>query len=71
MRQSDNAGKYVLLGPAPCAVPKINYNFRYRLTLRGKLTKQLRGVIASLLQQFSQDKLNRGVSAFADVNGYD
>ena len=71
LRQPDNAGKYVLLGPAPCAVPKINYNFRYRLTLRGKLTKQLRGVVASLLQQFSQDKLNRGVSAFADVNGYD
>ena len=60
-----------VLGPAPCPVPKINYNFRYRLTLRGKLTKQLRGVVAHLLQQFSQDKLNRGVSAFADVNGYD
>ena len=71
LRQPGNEGHYVLLGPAPCAVPKINYNFRYRLTLRGKLTKQLRGVIASLLQQFSQDKLNRGVSAFADVNGYD
>ena len=62
---------YVLLGPAPCAVPKINYNFRYRLTLRGKLTKPLRGTVAHLLQQFSQDKLNRGVSAFADVNGFD
>ena len=64
-------GQFVLLGPAPCPVPKINYNFRYRLTLRGKLTKQLRGMIAHLLQQFSQDKQNRGVSAFADVNGYD
>jgi len=64
-------GQFVLLGPAPCPVPKINYNFRYRLTLRGKLTKQLRGMIAHLLQQFSQDKLNRGVTAFADVNGYD
>ena len=71
LRQPENAGNYTLLGPAPCTVPKINYNFRYRLTLRGKLTKQVRGVIAHLLQQFSQDKLNRGVSAFADVNGYD
>ena len=71
LRQPENAGNYTLLGPAPCAVPKINYNFRYRLTLRGKLTRQVRGVIAHLLQQFSQDKLNRGVSAFADVNGYD
>ena len=71
LRQPENSGNYTLLGPAPCAVPKINYHFRYRLTLRGRLTKQLRGVIAHLLQQFSQDKLNRGVSAFADVNGYD
>ena len=60
-----------VLGPAPCPVPKINYNFRYRMTLRGKLTKTLRGLLAHLLRQFSQDKLNRGVSAFADVNGFD
>ena len=60
-----------VLGPAPCPVPKINYNFRYRLTLRGRLTKPMRTLLAHLLRQFSQDKLNRDVSAFADVNGYD
>ena len=60
-----------VLGPAPCAVPKINYNFRYRLTLRCQLSKNLRNLIASLLRQFAQDKINRGVSAFADVNGYE
>ena len=64
-------GSCTVLGPAPCAVPKINYNFRYRLTLRGVLTKQLRLLIAHLLRQFSQDKMNRGVSAFADVNGFE
>ena len=58
-----------VLGPAPCAVPKINYNFRYRLTLRCKMSRNLRLLIAHLLRQFSQDKLNRKVSAFADVNG--
>jgi len=65
------SGSCTVLGPAPCAVPKINYNFRYRLTLRGVLTKQLRLLIAHLLRQFSQDKMNRGVSAFADVNGFE
>ena len=60
-----------VLGPAPCPVMKINYNFRYRLTLRCAMTKQLRGLIAHLLRQFALDKANRGVSAFADVNGYD
>ena len=58
-----------VLGPAPCTVPKINYNFRYRLTLRCRMSRNLRLLIAHLLRQFSQDKMNRKVSAFADVNG--
>ena len=60
-----------LLGPAPCPVPKINYNFRYRLTLRCKADKPLRELIAHLMRQFAQDKENRGVSLFADINGYE
>ena len=60
-----------VLGPAPCAVPKINYNFRYRLTLRCRMDRNLRLLLAHLLRQFSQDKLNRKVSAFVDVNGYE
>jgi len=63
--------KCQVLGPAPCAVPKINYHFRYRLTLRCRMTKNLRSLIAHLLRQFAGDKGNRGVSAFVDVNGFD
>ena len=60
-----------VLGPAPCPVPKINYNFRYRLTLRCRMTAKLRALLAHLLRQFSQDRQNRGVSAFVDVNGFE
>ena len=60
-----------VLGPAPCPVPKINYNFRYRLTLRCQLTRPLRLLLAHLLRQFSKDKINRDVSAFIDVNGFE
>ena len=60
-----------VLGPAPCPVMKINYNYRYRLTLRCGMTRKLRFLIAHLLRQFAMDRENRGVSAFADVNGYD
>ncbi len=60
-----------VLGPAPCPVPKINYNFRYRLTLRCHMTRQLRQLLAHLLRQFAADRENRAVSAFADVNGFD
>lgn len=60
-----------VLGPAPCVVPKINYNFRYQLTLRCRMTRNLRLLLAYLLRQFSKDRANRGVSAFVDVNGFD
>ena len=59
------------LGPAPCVVPKINYNFRYRLTLRCRMTKRMRFLLAHLLREFARDGQNRGVSAFIDVNGFD
>ena len=61
----------IVLGPAPCPVPKINYNFRYRLTLRCCMTRQLRLLVAHLLRQFSKDNGNRGVTAFVDVNGFE
>ena len=61
----------MVLGPAPCAVPKINYNFRYRLTLKCQMNRPLRLLLAHLLRQFALDGANRGVSAFADVNGFE
>ena len=72
LRQPEYAGEEcTVLGPAPCPVPKINYHFRYRLTLHGKMTKNLRLLLAFLLRQFGRDGSNRGVSAFADINGYE
>ena len=60
-----------VLGPAPCAVPKINYNYRYRLTLRCRMEKKLRDLLAHLLREFSRDREMRDVSAFVDINGYE
>lgn len=60
-----------VLGPAPCVVPKINYQFRFQLTLRCRMTRQLRLLLAYLLRQFKQDRLNRGVNAYIDVNGFE
>ena len=72
LRQPGSEGEVcTIFGPAPCPVPKINYHFRYRLTLRCRMTRQLRNVTANLLRQFQQDRLNRGVSAFVDVNGFE
>lgn len=60
-----------LLGPAPGAVAKINYHYRYRLTLRMAGSRQLRLTLSDLLREFAKDRANRGVTAYADVNGYE
>jgi len=60
-----------VLGPAPCVIPKINYNYRYRLTLRCQMSRSLRTLLAHFLRQFLKDGANKGVSAFVDVNGMD
>lgn len=64
-------GGWQLLGPAPAAIAKINYTYRYRLTLQAKNSKRLRQILAFCLCEFAKDKQNRGVNAFADINAYD
>jgi primosomal protein N' (replication factor Y) len=60
-----------ILGPAPAAVAKVNNRYRYRLTLNGPNTRQLRTLIAHLLRTAQTEKENRGVSVFADMNPLD
>ena len=60
-----------LLGPAGAPVPRVNNTWRYRLTLCAKNSRPLRALVAHYLRQFSKDKRNKGVFAFADVNAYD
>lgn len=72
MRQSPYAGmEFDLLGPAPAAIAKVNYTYRYRATLSCKNTKEIRALLRFLLGAFAKDKQNKGVSAFVDVNAYD
>lgn len=72
LHQEPYAGcRYRLLGPAPAAVAKVNNRYRYRLILNTKNTRAMRQLIAHLLRQAQADKLNRGVSVFADLNPLD
>lgn len=63
--------EWTCLGPAPCPVPKINYHFRYQLTLGCRMDKKQRQLLAYLLREFGKDKLNRGVTVYADINGFE
>ncbi|MDR0889631.1 MAG: primosomal protein N' [Oscillospiraceae bacterium] len=58
-----------LLGPAPAAVARVNYNYRCKLTLSCKNTRTLRQLLAHEMRQFARDKQNRDIGVFADVNG--
>ena len=69
--KQNGVGEFALLGPAPCPIMKINYNFRYRLTLRCRVTRPIRLMLAQLLRLFQQDRQHRGVNAWIDVNGFD
>ena len=66
-----NAMEIQILGPAPAAVTKVNNRYRYRVTVSGKNNKELRALLAHLVRSAQQDKENRGVSVFADMNPLD
>lgn len=60
-----------ILGPAPASVTKVNNRYRYRVTVSGKNCRELRALVAHLVRSAQQDKENRGISVFADVNPLD
>jgi primosomal protein N' (replication factor Y) len=72
LQQSAYRGMHAtLLGPAPAAIVKVNNRYCYQLTAACRLEKPMRQMLAYLLREFSRDKKNRGVTAFADVNSCD
>lgn len=62
---------YQILGPAPASVARVNNRYRYRLLLNTKNTKPIRQLISHLVRSAQSDKLNRGVSVYADLNPID
>ena len=60
-----------ILGPAAAGVVKVNNRYRYRLTICCENKPAVRHMIAYLLRAAHEDKQNRGVSVFADLNPLD
>ena len=59
-----------LLGPAPAPVARVNYSYRYQLTLVCRNTAPIRRLLAFVLAEFSKDRQNRGLTALIDINSY-
>lgn len=62
---------FSVLGPAPASVVRVNGRYRYRLTVTGQNNRSMRQMISQLLRAASEDKQNRGLAVFADVNPMD
>ena len=62
--------EWELLGPAPAAVAKVNNRYRYRLTLSTKNCRAVRELLGGLIAQAHQDRENRGISVYGDLNPY-
>ena len=59
---------YVLLGPAPAAVTKVNNRYRYHLTLMAENVNLIRTLVAHLVRCAQADRKNKGVSITADAD---
>ena len=59
-----------LLGPAPASVARVNYSYRYQLTLVCKNSAAIRRLLAFVLAEFSKDRRNKGITALIDINSY-
>ena len=57
-----------LLGPAPAPVHKINNQFYYTLYLKYQDSKRQRRLFSGVLEQFRQDRQNRNVKVYYDLN---
>lgn len=74
MAEAEAAAQQVpleILGPSPAPVVKVNNAYRYRLSLYTAGNRPVRRLLAALLKAFLQDKANRGVNAYLDINSYE
>ena len=55
---------------APASVARVNYSYRYQLTLVCKNSAAIRRLLSYVLAEFSRDRRNKGITALIDVNSY-
>ena len=69
MAQSDYPEQPLrVLNPSPAAVGRVSGKYRYKLIIKCRSNRKLREMISRLLVWFPSEKLNTGVTAFADLN---
>ncbi|MFI3227041.1 MAG: primosomal protein N' [Clostridia bacterium] len=59
----------VVLGPTAAKIIKINKKYRYIIAIRMNDDKQKRKFVAGMLKEFLDDKRNKGVNLYVDLDG--
>ena len=60
--------KLKILGPAPAKLFRISDSYRYRMIIKCKNNKRFRQMITKLITDFKNDKKNKDVNFFVDIN---
>lgn len=66
-----NNEKIIVLGPSPAKISKLNCNYRYRLSIKCKNSKNIRLMFNEILKRISKMKEYKDVSVSLDLNPYD
>ncbi|MCC8074305.1 MAG: primosomal protein N' [Clostridiales bacterium] len=63
--------KIIVLGPSPAKISKLNKNYRYRLSVKCKNSKNIRHIFNEILKRISKMSKYRDVDVSVDINPYD
>ncbi|MGN0522421.1 MAG: primosomal protein N' [Eubacterium sp.] len=67
----DNHEKLIVLGPSPAKISKLNNNYRYRMSVKCKNSKNIRTMLNEILKRLSKIKKYKEISVSVDLNPYD
>lgn len=67
---ADNKQKIIVLGPSPAKIAKLNSEYRYRLTVKCKYSKNTHNLFNEILKRISKVKDYKDVSISVDLNPY-
>lgn len=63
--------KLIVLGPSPAKIAKLNSQYRYRLSVKCKNSKNIRMMFNEILKRISKIKEYKDISVTVDLNPYD
>jgi primosomal protein N' (replication factor Y) len=68
---NDNSMKLIVLGPSPAKIFKINSQFRYKLSVKCRNSKNIRLMFNEILKKIAKMKEYKDVAVSIDINPYD